>query len=230
MATITPSPIASKRAAIPFIMPSKFKSPAGLNQMYSFHYGTVPIVRITGGLDDSVVDITEDEMLADGIKFQEYSSRALAKAIRKALALYQHPKLLRHYRINGMTRFLGTHFGRIRESLRTRPGEVSPDPMKTYRQKGDKFVRLSPMAARRAQMPTEHTISPCIYTLVNRPNSSRFRRKPVIRPAHPSLQIQANESLTRRRVNFHTSTVHRNQFDEVVQCLCSQASTAALSL
>lgn len=85
-----------------FIMPSKFE-PCGLNQMYSLHYGTIPIVRATGGLVDSVVDISEDEMLADGIKFQEYSSRALAKAIRKALALYQHPPLLEHYRINGMT-------------------------------------------------------------------------------------------------------------------------------
>jgi len=85
-----------------FIMPSKFE-PCGLNQMYSLHYGTVPIVRMTGGLVDSVVDITEDEMLADGIKFQEYSSRALAKAIRKAIVLFQHPELLKHYRINGMT-------------------------------------------------------------------------------------------------------------------------------
>lgn len=85
-----------------FIMPSKFE-PCGLNQMYSLHYGTVPIVRVTGGLDDSVIDITEDEMLADGIKFQEYSARALAKAIRKAIVLFQHPDLLKHYRTNGMT-------------------------------------------------------------------------------------------------------------------------------
>lgn len=85
-----------------FIMPSKFE-PCGLNQMYSLHYGTIPIVRATGGLDDSVVDITENENLADGIKFQDYSSRALAKAIRKALALFQHPELMNHYRVNGMT-------------------------------------------------------------------------------------------------------------------------------
>lgn len=84
-----------------FIMPSKFE-PCGLNQMYSLHYGTVPIVRVTGGLDNSVVDITEDEMLADGIKFNEYSAHALAKALRKALVLFQHPDLLRHYRCNGM--------------------------------------------------------------------------------------------------------------------------------
>ena len=84
-----------------FIMPSKFE-PCGLNQMYSLHYGTIPIVRMTGGLCDSVVDITEDEELADGIKFQEYSARALSKAIRKALTLYQHPELMDHYRKNGM--------------------------------------------------------------------------------------------------------------------------------
>jgi starch synthase len=85
-----------------FIMPSRFE-PCGLNQMYSLHYGTIPIVRITGGLDDSVTDISEDRDRADGIKFAEYSSSVLAKGIRKALALYSEPELLTHYRINGMT-------------------------------------------------------------------------------------------------------------------------------
>jgi len=85
-----------------FIMPSRFE-PCGLNQMYSLHYGTVPIVRITGGLDDSVTDISEDRDRADGIKFAEYSSSVLAKGIRKALALFAEPELLKHYRINGMT-------------------------------------------------------------------------------------------------------------------------------
>jgi starch synthase len=85
-----------------FLMPSRFE-PCGLNQMYSLHYGTIPIVRVTGGLDDSVVDITEDVETADGIKFIEYSPRALAKAIRKALVLYQNPELMEHYRLNGMS-------------------------------------------------------------------------------------------------------------------------------
>lgn len=85
-----------------FLMPSRYE-PCGLNQMYSLHYGNVPIVRATGGLDDSVTDITESPNQADGIKFMEYSSSALAKGIRKALALYAEPELLEHYRINGMT-------------------------------------------------------------------------------------------------------------------------------
>ena len=84
-----------------FLMPSRFE-PSGLNQMYSLRYGTIPIVRATGGLDDSVVDFTEDATSANGIKFREYSARALAKAIRKALAIYQQPHLLRRFRQNGM--------------------------------------------------------------------------------------------------------------------------------
>ena len=84
-----------------FLMPSRFE-PCGLNQMYSQIYGTIPLVRRTGGLDDTVVDISENKRKATGIKFDEYSSRALAKAIRKALTLYRNPKLLTQYRRHAM--------------------------------------------------------------------------------------------------------------------------------
>lgn len=86
-----------------YIMPSRFE-PCGLNQMYSLRYGTVPIVRTTGGLDDSVTDISESVENADGIKFLEYSARALSKSIRKALVLYEDKALLEHYRDNGMAK------------------------------------------------------------------------------------------------------------------------------
>ncbi|HEV2319810.1 MAG TPA: glycogen synthase GlgA [Verrucomicrobiae bacterium] len=84
-----------------YLMPSRYE-PSGLNQMYSLRYGAIPIVRATGGLDDSVVDFTENKSRANGIKFSEYSPRALSRAIRKALALYERPILLNRYRKNGM--------------------------------------------------------------------------------------------------------------------------------
>ena len=85
-----------------FLMPSRFE-PCGLNQMYSLRYGTIPIVRRTGGLDDTVIDVTENVEKANGIKFGQYSARALAKAMRKALVLFEEAELLRRFRLNGMT-------------------------------------------------------------------------------------------------------------------------------
>ena len=64
-----------------FLMPSRYE-PCGLNQMYSLHYGTVPIVRATGGLEDSVDSST-------GFKFGGYTPAALAGAIGEALHAYQ---------------------------------------------------------------------------------------------------------------------------------------------
>jgi starch synthase len=84
-----------------FVMPSRFE-PCGLNQMYSLRYGTVPIVRKTGGLDNSVIDPREDAGQANGIKFTDYSAGALAKALQKGLALYKEPAAMTHFRHNGM--------------------------------------------------------------------------------------------------------------------------------
>ena len=66
-----------------FLMPSRYE-PGGLNQLYSLRYGTIPIVRATGGLDDTIEEAT-------GFKFQEYSSAALLEAIRAALAEFRRP-------------------------------------------------------------------------------------------------------------------------------------------
>jgi starch synthase len=64
-----------------FLMPSRYE-PCGLNQIYSFRYGTIPIVRATGGLDDTINE-------SNGFKFEEYSGVALLAAIRTALSAYK---------------------------------------------------------------------------------------------------------------------------------------------
>lgn len=64
-----------------FLMPSQYE-PSGLNQMYSLRYGTVPVVRATGGLDDTIDEGT-------GFKFQEYSAQAFLAAVRAAAAAYE---------------------------------------------------------------------------------------------------------------------------------------------
>jgi starch synthase len=69
------------------LMPSRFE-PCGLNQQYSLRYGTIPIVHETGGLADTIVDVTRNAIVGNGFSFAEYSGDALMDAIRRALALY----------------------------------------------------------------------------------------------------------------------------------------------
>lgn len=67
-----------------FLMPSKFE-PCGLGQMISLRYGTVPIVRATGGLADTVTDAAGDPKRGNGFVFTEYTPEALVEATRRAL-------------------------------------------------------------------------------------------------------------------------------------------------
>jgi len=66
-------------------MPSKFE-PCGLNQLYSLRYGTIPIVRSTGGLADTVVDY--DSGHGTGFCFSDYAAEEMIAAIKRALATY----------------------------------------------------------------------------------------------------------------------------------------------
>ncbi len=74
-----------------FLMPSRYE-PCGLNQMYSLRYGTIPVVRATGGLDDSVIDVDAEPGSGTGFKFGPYSSTAFLSAIDRALACYADAK------------------------------------------------------------------------------------------------------------------------------------------
>jgi len=84
-----------------FLMPSR-QEPCGQNQMYSMLYGTVPIVRATGGLRDTVEDFNPETGRGTGIVFQPYTGEALLEAIRRALALYRQPELWLQLVRNGM--------------------------------------------------------------------------------------------------------------------------------
>ena len=79
-------------AADMFLMPSRFE-PCGLNQMYSLRYGTVPIVRETGGLADTVRDATAENLAsgtANGFSFEPYDAAALEETLRRACGVYTH--------------------------------------------------------------------------------------------------------------------------------------------
>ncbi len=85
-----------------FLMPSRYE-PCGLNQLYSLKYGTVPVVRATGGLADTVAPVDPEKGTGTGFLFREYSAQAFIKAINEAVAAFQDKKLWQQIMKNGMT-------------------------------------------------------------------------------------------------------------------------------
>jgi starch synthase len=71
-----------------FLMPSRFE-PCGLNQMYSLRYGTVPVVRATGGLDDTIESYDPASDRGNGFKFSAYDAEPLLATLQRALTLYR---------------------------------------------------------------------------------------------------------------------------------------------
>jgi starch synthase len=86
-----------------FLMPSRYE-PCGLNQIYSLKYGTVPIVRATGGLDDTIEPWDARTGKGTGFKFADYTGEALLTTIKQALLDYQDPSSWRILMRNGMVR------------------------------------------------------------------------------------------------------------------------------
>ncbi len=81
------------------LMPSKYE-PCGLNQIYSLRYGTIPVVRATGGLDDTVRDYNGRN--GNGFKFKEYSSKALINKVKEAISAYKDKKAWEKLQKNAM--------------------------------------------------------------------------------------------------------------------------------
>ena len=86
-----------------FLMPSRYE-PCGLNQIYSLKYGTVPVVRAVGGLDDTIESYDVRTGKGTGFKFQEYTPEALLTAMQAAFALFGKPREWRKLMLNGMAR------------------------------------------------------------------------------------------------------------------------------
>lgn len=84
-----------------FLMPSRYE-PCGLNQMYSLKYGTIPVVRATGGLDDTITEFDPETGEGNGFKFSEYSAAALVESVKKAVKVYEDEKLWRKLMRNAM--------------------------------------------------------------------------------------------------------------------------------
>ncbi len=85
-----------------FLMPSRYE-PCGLNQMYSLKYGTIPIVRGTGGLDDTIVSFNRKTGTGNGFKFFSYSPERLLVAVRRALGVYKNRSLFTRLIQNAMS-------------------------------------------------------------------------------------------------------------------------------
>ena len=86
-----------------FLMPSRYE-PCGLNQIYSLKYGTVPIVRATGGLDDTVEPFDLEHGTGTGFKFAEYSGAALLQCVRQALHHHMDERIWKRIQLNGMAK------------------------------------------------------------------------------------------------------------------------------
>ena len=128
-----------------FLMPSRYE-PSGLNQMYSLKYGTVPIVRATGGLDDSIEPFDVEHGTGTGFKFKEYSGEALLFAVRQALHHYMDERIWKRIQLNGMAKDFSwktpaAEYAKLYEAARALRGSA-----RSTGQAGQGAQGLSPLA------------------------------------------------------------------------------------
>ncbi len=86
-----------------FLMPSRFE-PCGLGQLMAMRYGTVPVVRATGGLKDTVIDYAANKTKATGVHFIDATPEAFDAALEQAIALYRNPNVWSRIRSNALKR------------------------------------------------------------------------------------------------------------------------------
>jgi starch synthase len=118
-----------------FLMPSRYE-PCGLNQIYSLKYGTVPIVRATGGLDDTIEPWDARTGKGTGFKFSEYNGESLLLTIKHALTAYRDQTSWQALMRNGMNKDFSWNasareYGKIYEKVRQlRGAPITPAPEK----------------------------------------------------------------------------------------------------
>jgi starch synthase len=113
-----------------FLMPSKYE-PCGLNQIYSLKYGTVPIVRATGGLDDTIEPWNARSGKGTGFKFTEYNGEALLLTIKQALQAFRDQTSWQVLMRNGMNKDFSWNasakeYVRVYERVRQARGAAAP--------------------------------------------------------------------------------------------------------
>jgi len=84
-----------------FLMPSRYE-PCGLNQLYSLKYGTPPVVRATGGLADTIINVGDAAGVGTGFVFEKYDPEEMLAAIKRAVSMYSRKKLWRGIMKAGM--------------------------------------------------------------------------------------------------------------------------------
>ena len=112
-----------------FLMPSRYE-PCGLNQIYSLKYGTVPIVRATGGLDDTVESFDVEQGTGTGFKFAQYSGAAFLDTVRQALHHFTDERIWKRIQMNGMAKDFSwkrpaTEYAKLYKAARLARNQIS---------------------------------------------------------------------------------------------------------